>query len=344
MLRRRQPCQPAPARPAATAAALPPPMHSGVAFEVTAIGNVEGEPGLGSLPAALIGWTNCVAANLCFFPAGIIQVGAPVGLCGRHEGGGVPVACSAPTPASLSLRRASPPQMVEAANMDWDRRQRAWAASGRRRPRPRRRLLPTRHDLRTVSWWAALVQLSGMMGFNIATISLLLCYAVEMQARQHALRGRQRCRRCACCATSPAAAACCPRGSHLTLCLRAGHGEDVACCVLLHLRRGSLHRVGRPLCLGGDGQLVARPDPHPLLRPWVDIVAGTHGSRPGRRRPWRRQQQGSPRMALTAPVPSLSIASDRVLERARLRGIPHRRRSQLRDSLQASPAPACPWG
>lgn len=48
---------------------------SGVAGEVAAVGAAQGTPGAGSLPAGLIGWPNAVAANLCFMPAGIIQVG-----------------------------------------------------------------------------------------------------------------------------------------------------------------------------------------------------------------------------------------------------------------------------
>lgn len=217
-------------------AALPPTMCSGVAFEVTAIGNVDGLPGLRSVPAALIGWTNSIAANLCFFPAGLIQVGASPACEGLAEGGGSSgkPACGLLSSCSPSLYPAAvhhpsspptpPPQMVEAANMDWDGRQRAWAASGRHLPRPRRRLLPTRHDLRTVSWWAALVQLSGMLGFNIATVSSLLAYTVAMQARARLPHGRvAAAARCACCAPPPPPRRVHPENSHPCLCMCAGH-------------------------------------------------------------------------------------------------------------------------
>ncbi len=48
---------------------------SGVAGLVTPIGNpTNPTPGGASAPAGLIGWPNAVAANLFFFPAGLIQV------------------------------------------------------------------------------------------------------------------------------------------------------------------------------------------------------------------------------------------------------------------------------
>lgn len=50
---------------------------------VTAVGNpAEKPPGLASLTAALIGWPNLIAANLCFFPGGIMQVGRGSWLAG----------------------------------------------------------------------------------------------------------------------------------------------------------------------------------------------------------------------------------------------------------------------
>ena len=53
---------------------------SGVAGLVTPIGNpTNPTPGDASAPAGLIGWPNAVAANLFFFPAGLIQVRCKVG-------------------------------------------------------------------------------------------------------------------------------------------------------------------------------------------------------------------------------------------------------------------------
>ncbi|KAL4420449.1 hypothetical protein ABPG75_010105 [Micractinium tetrahymenae] len=89
-------------------------------------------------------WPNVVAANLFFFPAGILQY-------------------------------------LETVNMDKSSRQRAWEASGRRRRRPRLRLLPTPHDLKTVSLWAVLIQITGMLGFNLATIGSITDAAIPIE-------------------------------------------------------------------------------------------------------------------------------------------------------------------
>lgn len=37
-------------------------------------------------------------------------------------------------------------------------------------------------DLRTVSWWAVVIQVSGMLGFNMATIAVMFTYVTELQA------------------------------------------------------------------------------------------------------------------------------------------------------------------
>ncbi len=48
---------------------------SGIAGEIKSVAvPAVPTPGLTSSFAGLIGWTNAVAANLCFFPAGILQV------------------------------------------------------------------------------------------------------------------------------------------------------------------------------------------------------------------------------------------------------------------------------
>ena len=49
---------------------------SGIAQEVKNIGDpTASPPGLSSPTARLIGWPTAVAANLCFFPGGILQAG-----------------------------------------------------------------------------------------------------------------------------------------------------------------------------------------------------------------------------------------------------------------------------
>ncbi|PRW60337.1 integral membrane [Chlorella sorokiniana] len=118
---------------------------SGVAALVTAVGNPTNPiPGAASAPAGLIGWPNAIAANFFFFPAGLIQ-------------------------------------LVEAVNMDLPKRRRAWDAGGRRGRRPGLRLLPTAHDLRTISFWVVAVQLAGMLGFNMATVADLVSYITPMK-------------------------------------------------------------------------------------------------------------------------------------------------------------------
>lgn len=47
--------------------------------------------------------------------------------------------------------------------MDLPKRRRAWEAGGRRGRRPHRCLLPSVHDLRTVSFWVVVIQLAGML-------------------------------------------------------------------------------------------------------------------------------------------------------------------------------------
>ena len=53
-------------------------------------------------------------------------------------------------------------------------RRKAWEAGGRAGPAPPRRMLPDGDDLRSVSWWAAVVQFSGMWGFNMATVATVV--------------------------------------------------------------------------------------------------------------------------------------------------------------------------
>lgn len=65
--------------------------------------------------------------------------------------------------------------------MDRAARLRAWRARGGSRPRPGPRLLPTAHDLKTVSVWAVLIQLTGMLGFNLATIGSIVEAAIPME-------------------------------------------------------------------------------------------------------------------------------------------------------------------
>ncbi|KAL4424697.1 hypothetical protein ABPG77_004504 [Micractinium sp. CCAP 211/92] len=115
---------------------------SGVAGEFEALADPTADPaGLRSPSAALLRWPNLVAANLCFFPAGIMQY-------------------------------------LESVNMDRAARLRAWKAGGGSRPRPRPRLLPTGHDFKTVSLWAVVIQLTGMLGFNLATIGSIIDAAI----------------------------------------------------------------------------------------------------------------------------------------------------------------------
>lgn len=67
--------------------------------------------------------------------------------------------------------------------MDYDGRLRAWAKAGGRGsglPRPRRRLAPSAQDLRTISLWAVLIQVMGMLGFNMATVCTLVGHAVAL--------------------------------------------------------------------------------------------------------------------------------------------------------------------
>ncbi|EFN50967.1 hypothetical protein CHLNCDRAFT_141603 [Chlorella variabilis] len=116
---------------------------SGVAGEIQSV--VESSDGVRSLSAALIAWPNLIAANLCFFPAGAIQI-------------------------------------VESTNMDFGSKLAAWQEQGGKGPRPHHRLQPHRDDLRTISWWASVIQWTGMMGFNIATIAAFLATIIELQA------------------------------------------------------------------------------------------------------------------------------------------------------------------
>ena len=100
---------------------------SGAAGEVQSVAvPAQQPPGVTSLFAALIAWPNVVAANLCFFPAGLIQI-------------------------------------VESSNMDWLGRLARWESGGRLDPRPRHRLLPRRQELASLSLWAAIIQLMGML-------------------------------------------------------------------------------------------------------------------------------------------------------------------------------------
>lgn len=48
--------------------------------------------------------------------------------------------------------------------MDYGRQLRAWRKGGRMGPRPPRRLFqPIQSDLRTVSFWAVVIQITGML-------------------------------------------------------------------------------------------------------------------------------------------------------------------------------------
>lgn len=75
-------------------------------------------------------------------------------------------------------------QYLESVNMDRAARLRAWKAGGGSRPRPRPRLLPTGHDFKTVSLWAVVIQLTGMLGFNLATIGSIIDAAILVDVRR----------------------------------------------------------------------------------------------------------------------------------------------------------------
>lgn len=93
-------------------------------------------PGLGSLAAGLGPWPEAVACWLVFWPATFLQV-------------------------------------YEATNMDLPRRIRLWKNHSHDPP-PGRRYLPCLDDLRCTSWWTASLQVIGMMGFCMGTMSDLI--------------------------------------------------------------------------------------------------------------------------------------------------------------------------
>ena len=88
-----------------------------------------------------------------------------------------------PAAANLLFFPAGLLQLVEVVRMGQACQLKAWEARGRRGPRPRARLLPGAADLRCVSLWAAAVQLSGMLGFNMATLASLAACARELAVR-----------------------------------------------------------------------------------------------------------------------------------------------------------------
>ena len=125
--------------------------------------------GLRSLYAALYAWPNVCAANLCFFPAGILQVW---GSSGGQQRPARALRCVArgalAAHAAHAVLPGCPPplpQLIESTNMDWESRLERWeAGGGKRGARPRHRLLPRPQDLQALSWWASVVQLTGMLG------------------------------------------------------------------------------------------------------------------------------------------------------------------------------------
>lgn len=71
--------------------------------------------------------------------------------------------------------------------MDYGSRLRAWETKDRLKgcPRPRQRLLPNAVALRTISWWAVIIQLTGMLvrehrthGWSPLCCCMLLCDAL----------------------------------------------------------------------------------------------------------------------------------------------------------------------
>ncbi|GAB4816348.1 hypothetical protein N2152v2_003394 [Parachlorella kessleri] len=116
-------------------------LMTGIAREWEAVSHpATWPPGVGSKAAWLSAWPEVIACYTMYFPAVIIQV-------------------------------------LEASNMDYECRWVAWEKGGCAGRPPRPRLLPTRAHLRTVSWWLAVLQVAGMLGFNMAVTADLVNYS-----------------------------------------------------------------------------------------------------------------------------------------------------------------------
>lgn len=160
-----------------------------------------------------------------------------------------PTSTHPPNPNSNPTRPpTSHTQVVEATNMDLDCRLKAWKKGGQQGLAPGPRLLPTRYHLRTTSYWAAAVQVVGMLvgGVHRLWRRGTLCWGVGgeplgawslcVPPPPLAHVASRRCARCGCAkrampagANGAARPCSCTHGQplELALCLRQGSERSV---------------------------------------------------------------------------------------------------------------------
>ncbi|PSC75994.1 lipoxygenase [Micractinium conductrix] len=140
------------------------------------------------LQAKKLGWWVALVfalGSLLFTMTGIARLSTPISNPDVWPPGlGSLAALLAPWPETFACVALYTPgvllAILESTNLDYGIRMKAWEKGGRSGARPRPRILPRPADLHIISWWAAAIQLPGILLFDVGCVIDVVSMAVEI--------------------------------------------------------------------------------------------------------------------------------------------------------------------